>query len=266
MDRKLENFKLIYIGGYGRSGSTILDILLQNTGAGSFGALSNLPSWVQSDLKCSCGERVSQCVFWMDAIEELRSHNLNLDLFNAFDCFTISTSNVNRINQFYSSIFQKVDSGAHFIVDSSKTTYDTFLRPLRLSQQFDVHFLHVKRRSLDIAKSAMKGSGSPERTRKIRNKYFQFCKAFVLSKITNFVTTLYYRFLFKEQYLAIDFCELQRAPDEQLEAISAMTGLVTGNVLAKLSSNSTLNVGHMLGGNRLRFSKTIRFGAGNDEK
>lgn len=60
--------KVIYILGYGRSGSTVLNALLAHhpdiTGVGE---LVNLPEqgWLQ-DGYCACGKRTSACEFWSD--------------------------------------------------------------------------------------------------------------------------------------------------------------------------------------------------------
>ena len=78
---KKKTCSIIYIGGYGRSGSTILDIVLQNAGAGSLGALSNLPTWLKFDHLCSCGEKFSCCSFWKDIEPVLLQHDFEYNLF-----------------------------------------------------------------------------------------------------------------------------------------------------------------------------------------
>ena len=256
---KKKTCSIIYIGGYGRSGSTILDIVLQNAGAGSLGALSNLPTWLKFDHLCSCGEKFSCCSFWKDIEPVLRQHNFGYNLFASFDCSKIENKNVKDINEFYRVLFEKLPNNG-FIIDSSKTTRDTFLRPYRLSKGFNVYFVHVVRDPLAIANSAMQGAGSPERIRVIRNKYFQFTKALVLGHITNFMTSFCYRRYFREKYLRVSFESLQNNPQIQLRAIGQLTGLPVEDLIRKIKIRDELTVGHMLGGNRLRFSKSLKFG------
>ena len=66
--------KLIYIAGYGRSGSTILDIILNNSGKiGGFGEITQFLSDYK-DYKCSCGATFMNCEFWKDFIPVLNKY------------------------------------------------------------------------------------------------------------------------------------------------------------------------------------------------
>lgn len=68
--------KLIYVTGYGRSGSTILDILLdQHEAVFGMGELSTLCRhvWDQNEY-CACRHRIRDCEFWAPVVSEwLRS-------------------------------------------------------------------------------------------------------------------------------------------------------------------------------------------------
>lgn len=56
---------LIYIGGYGRSGSSVLDRLVaERVGGLSGGELCNLFAWADDDQPCSCGALVTACSLW----------------------------------------------------------------------------------------------------------------------------------------------------------------------------------------------------------
>lgn len=63
--------RVIYIAGYGRSGSTLLDIALGNAGGvvglGELTALSR-HVWPRDEY-CACGERVRACTFWSRVVE-----------------------------------------------------------------------------------------------------------------------------------------------------------------------------------------------------
>lgn len=66
MEGNKRNIEIIYIAGNGRSGSTLLDILLGNmSGHFSIGELSFFSSnGLIDDEYCSCGARVNSCTFW----------------------------------------------------------------------------------------------------------------------------------------------------------------------------------------------------------
>ena len=63
--------RVLFIGGYARSGSTVLDILLgQSEGFCSVGELRFI--WQRGfveDQRCGCGETFSQCPFWTRVVD-----------------------------------------------------------------------------------------------------------------------------------------------------------------------------------------------------
>jgi hypothetical protein len=59
------DYIVAYIGGSGRSGSTILDMMLgANSHAVSTGQLDDLRSWMATGSYCTCGLVLSECPFW----------------------------------------------------------------------------------------------------------------------------------------------------------------------------------------------------------
>jgi Sulfotransferase family len=59
-----------YIGGSGRSGSTILDMMLGgNSRAFSAGQLDDLRFWVDTGRYCTCGHAVVECPFWRQVLK-----------------------------------------------------------------------------------------------------------------------------------------------------------------------------------------------------
>lgn len=57
--------KILYIGGSGRTGSTILSMLLsQNKDAFNVGQIRDFPNAVERDHLCACGEHISTCSYW----------------------------------------------------------------------------------------------------------------------------------------------------------------------------------------------------------
>jgi len=66
--------RLLYIVGSGRSGSTLLDLLLNNSPfIQSVGEMSSLSSHARTDAeKCTCGAAITQCSFWRAVEERVR--------------------------------------------------------------------------------------------------------------------------------------------------------------------------------------------------
>lgn len=68
----MEPPKVIYIGGHGRSGTTIADrVLAEVTGGFSAGEIHRYWAYgLAQDWSCSCGERLRDCEFWGDALRQ----------------------------------------------------------------------------------------------------------------------------------------------------------------------------------------------------
>ena len=63
---------LIYVGGSGRSGSTLLDLLLNNSSeVQSLGEVHRLNWYARTDKEpCTCGAPVFECPFWLQVQAE----------------------------------------------------------------------------------------------------------------------------------------------------------------------------------------------------
>lgn len=60
---------LIYVLGFGRSGSTLLDLLLgAHPDLLSTGEYTHFPKWLAEDDYCTCGERIRTCPLWGQVI------------------------------------------------------------------------------------------------------------------------------------------------------------------------------------------------------
>lgn len=123
---------VIYIAGYGRSGSSALSrALAQTETVLSAGELGRLPKFIRNDRPCSCGEPVSKCPLWRNA-------------------------RTGTINDTMAAVTQ---AGFPVVVDSSKTAYRDFHRPLLYRMNgYRVVLVHLKRPLAGVLGSAMKGT------------------------------------------------------------------------------------------------------------
>src|SRR5450432_704887 len=71
------SLRILYIGGYVRSGTTILDMLLgMNTAALAIGEVNLIFRQVVKTappVKCSCGEILSECPLWSKVLDRFRA-------------------------------------------------------------------------------------------------------------------------------------------------------------------------------------------------
>jgi len=164
--------ELILISGSGRSGSTIIDLLVaQIDGVFSVGEIMYI--WdrgLRDGWKCSCGELVSECNVWreilfdaygdkyldrsfVDKVIQLRSRATSVrSLFGG-----IVSSEVKKCRKEYREIMQRLYSSVYkitrckVIIDSSKEPGNAFL--LKSFSDFNVHVVHLVRSPFGVAYS-----------------------------------------------------------------------------------------------------------------
>lgn len=71
--------RVLFVGGYGRSGSTIIDLLLDRVpGIVSVGEFRHLFGRALGDNElCSCGEKFNECTFWTEVISKAFPEGVN---------------------------------------------------------------------------------------------------------------------------------------------------------------------------------------------
>jgi len=173
--------RVLFLGGLGRSGSTLLERLLgQLPGVCSLGEIVHL--WqrdLRDDERCGCGDRFSGCGFWQkvgveafggwDAVDPQRV----LDLKAAVE----RTRHIPRLAlgpkpaglaeyaSYYSRVYRAAAtvSGATAVVDSSK--HSALAYCLRHAPDIDLRVIHVVRDSRGVAYSWTKRVPRPEADR-----------------------------------------------------------------------------------------------------
>ena len=175
--------KVLYIGGYSRSGSTILLRLLgQIEGFFSIGEMTYVwqRSFVENQL-CGCGQPFRECPFWTQVIEEAFGGFEQVDVAEIRDLRAAVQGNHNlpylmfpRLRtaayrqklQSYTALLGKLYrairrvSGSDVIIDSSKVPPYAFV--LHEAPDIDLHVLHLVRDSRATAYSWQRKKARPE--------------------------------------------------------------------------------------------------------
>jgi hypothetical protein len=179
-----EKVKVLYIGGYGRSGSTLLErMLAQIDGFVAVGELTHM--WergFKENQLCGCGEPFAECHFWDAVMREAFGGRDRVDadhivaLRNSVERMryipqTIlpwRTARYARDFQGYGEVVERLYrairqvSGAGVIVDSSKDPRSIY--PLSRFSGIDLHILHLVRDSRAVAFSWSRKRARPEVT------------------------------------------------------------------------------------------------------
>jgi hypothetical protein len=267
--------KVIYIGGWGRSGSTLVDrVLGQIDGVVSVGELREVwqRGWVENR-PCGCGQPFADCPFWsavgqvaFDGWSSLDREDVlhlrysldrpwSVPLLASPPRWGVAPPSLNRyaaiLERLYAAIREV--SGATTIVDSSKLPTQAMI--LRRVRGLDLSLVHLVRDSRGVAYSWQKhvrnrvSAGQPT----YLEKYDPF-SASVRYDVYNALTRLVGRM--GVPYLLVRYEDFVAHPQEYLEKILRHAGLSpTGDDLGFVQDGRvTLAPNHTVDGNPMRFS------------
>ena len=128
---KEKKIKVIYISGLGRSGSTLLDLIISTSDkVFSIGEAYRLKSYLDREYDCSCGDKMELCSFWSKLYQKLRTFSIKnrvstrnyfkiaYSLYNPFytEKFQFKSDN----EDLFSLIKKNAPTETEYILDSSK--------------------------------------------------------------------------------------------------------------------------------------------------
>ena len=177
--------RVLYVGGFGRSGSTLLDrVLAQIGGCVAVGELVHLPQrGLLDDERCGCGLAFSACPFWSEVgvaafgpagwaavdAEAVRRQQAALDRNRRIPAMVLPrwgrrSAETEELGAWFGRVYAAVAdvSGASVVVDSSKHASTAFL--LRRAPGLDLRVVHLVRDSRGVAYSWAKRVQRPEVT------------------------------------------------------------------------------------------------------
>jgi UDP-N-acetylglucosamine transferase subunit ALG13 len=269
--------RILFIGGWGRSGSTLLDRLLgQLPGACSIGEMRDL--WLRGVLenrRCGCGEPFLSCPFWGAVGERAfggwsRDHAIELHRLRArFDRpWTIPLlaarshwfAGLERYVESMAAVYRAISdvSGASVIVDSTKIPSYAFL--LERIPDVDLRFVHLVRDSRGVIHSWQKSVARPDATGRpdqmIRYGVVSASLRYLLYNATADAVRAT-----STPYLLQRYEDLATDPAGVVGRIATFGGLSTDGVDLLHADGATLDVSHTVDGNPMRFEQgrlTIR--------
>jgi Sulfotransferase family len=229
--------KLVYIGGYGRSGSTLLEYLLAaHPEVVACGEIArHLRSFAKHNT-CSCGKPMQACPVWGEfqrksgRLEGLDHEQLGL------------------------ALFDHVSDRYEVMVDSSKTAWGSTLMPFRMSKRLGKDFLliHLVRDPRAVAWSTIRPPRRQRRTRKRRQHSSPGARSLRTAAgwtIANLACEMF-DLLHPDRYLLIRYEDLVREP---LKTIGQIFARVTLEPPANFDHLQAPGNRHQLYGNAMRF-------------
>ena len=266
---------IIYIAGYGRSGSTLVSILLDNLpNVISVGEVAALPFYYGKDgLGCSCSEGYEECPLWgrvigqlpggVDFVKEMGEYQKRIEpwytkLLKGYDKYDLSEYK-KYMTKFFETIHNETEN--RIIVDSSKSSYKTTWRALALSTIDNVKLIlvHLIRDLKSVVSSCKKGRNvNLVKGGRRRSHLRASMSAFTGWVTANMAARYTHQQLESKHSIVTEYKDLVRSTEKELKKIMR---IVHNNNHKKVGKKhypkNNLRVGHMVGSNRMAKNNQI---------
>jgi hypothetical protein len=225
--------KLVYIGGFGRSGSTLLEYLL--TCEPELVACGEVVRHVRRQRTrkaCTCGQPAAQCPVWGPF--QLARHAEPLD----HETLTLA-------------IFAQVSPKFHTMIESSKTAWGSALMPFRFRSRLDKDFLliHIVRDPRAVCWSTIKSVMSGKQNKRLTSPLVRCLKTTVGWTVANLACEIF-GLIHPDNYVRVRYEDLVKATRPVIDQIC---GKLLFRSHAPLEEAGTRNNRHQLYGNAMRF-------------
>jgi len=264
---------IAYIMGPGRSGTTILSVLLENSpGIVSAGEVIHFfqDGYINNNV-CACGETIGQCDFWGPVVKALDMSQQGAedvaDMLKQLDWHSglkkaYSHTQPEQLWQKYQklnlSLFSTIQQtqNCQLIVDSSKYA----ARALNLQRTYpdNVKVICILRSPEGLIHSFIKPNKDEQRPKSL------------VKIVVYYYLVLWSLFLankrLKDDVIVINYEDLIEDPITVLTALEKFLAMDLSVSKAKVTSGAVLDIGHFVTGNRLRKNKSLTFKQGTASK
>lgn len=264
---------LLYIAGYGRSGTTLLSIALeQHPSIFAAGEIHELTrhAWLENTF-CSCGERLQGCAFWTGVmrnwaptdgrafIEDYAELQKKFEPIGVMPAGIIGGAGFEKFTSATADLLRLIStaSGKDVIIDSSKMPG----RAQALAQiaDLDLYVVHLVRDGRGVAWSLSKSYARDDKAglqREIKPK--SMLRTSLRWSMVNLATEGLRRTVGDKRYLLVRYEDFVADPAGVLARIGDMIGVDLRSVGAKIAAGDGIRAGHQIAGNRLRLNPSIK--------
>ena len=264
--------KIIYIGGYGRSGSTLLDIILgQSKYIESGGEIVHAQIDIKKNRICTCNKSSEKCSVWSKVVNKIGSEtDTGYHHLYGFDNYSLLIKSLmpwyepaKNVTDYYKKVnrviyFSLIQNG-EYLVDSSKTARNAASRPfaLRRYANVDIYFIHIIRNPISVMKSLLSGKNSNLELIINGNEYYHLIMCLLSWPIANYYALLNRIIIGKEKSCVIFFEDLITNPEHSISEIEHILNINLSDVKDYIRNGGEQQPLHILSGNRMRMEKLI---------
>jgi hypothetical protein len=277
--------QIIYIAGYGRSGSTLLERLLQcEPNFHPCGEMSNFfKVYGANQSLCSCGQSLEQCEYWGNVAKDFLRKGFSLQGFSecaraqkkrealpthggSFFPIRYQQRYAQFMKPFLDSVVSNLPPDSNVLIDSSKTAYSTFRRPLALSQlglEYRVRVIHLVRDFRGVAQSIRKGLNRKLEAGEPGDAPLPLTRAMLGWFFGNMAASRLKHHLGHDHYYLLRYEDLVEDPVQSLKSLELFLQMNLGRCIvaarkAREGSGIQIPKIHQLSGNRMRFGSELK--------
>lgn len=255
--------KIIYIAGYGRSGSTVVDIMLgmhpEIFGSGEIAAMTR-HVWKENEY-CACGARLKDCDVWAPVMERWTADYDLDDYFSLQRTFEPlyaparmiggkkRDAFVTQTRSLFSAI--RAESGLPIILDSSKAPGRALA--LALDPEVDLRVIHLVRDARAVA-HAMGRALPVDVAKGVQKKIVPrpAIRTALRWRMYNSVVEKLRARLPSDHSVRVRYEDLTRDPGTELKRISDAVGVDLSAIAKRISEGAKIEPAHQMAGSRLR--------------
>jgi len=256
---------VLYVAGYGRSGSTLLNRLLgQQPGVCGAGELSRYALWSESVRPCSCGRPIASCAFW-SRVRDGRPSTTGRSRWDAvidsaatlmFGYWWVPAKARASYRDAQQALFRSIAaaSGSTVIVDCSKSAIPGAgrARALRHVAGLEISIIHLVRNPQAVRESLMRGTNKELEGRVPRGRRLRRIRSFVGWAVANAAARRLSGRHFAGSSCLVRYEELMAEPARTLHALEQSLGIGLGRAVAVAGRHAAETPVHVAEGNRMR--------------
>lgn len=266
----MKKINLIYLLGAGRSGTTAFATILgAHPEIHTAGEMHQFYDHLRDNKPCSCGYRLEECVFWSDLIKNFPENIIQfpdkLQLISDQLEYHASIPKhllrlhkrklINEYNSYQTTIFNSIKekSNKTYTLDSAK--YIGRYLSLQQNPTFDIKGIYIVRDLRGVIHSFNK---------KVQTSRSPISTVFYYTSVNLVAQFTYWRN--RKNILKIRYEDLTGDGEKALRKIGDFLELDLQPLVTKITNNDSFEIGHIIGGNRLKQADSIVIKSDNEWK